>query len=76
MRGVGYDGREGFRKVVREEGSGCSFRWIHDTPGSERGGRKKTIHSEAEEGMKAGREGKAVISLGDSQRTPTHSHRD
>lgn len=53
-------------KLCGREGSGCSFRWIHDTPGSERGGRKKTIYSEAEEGMKAGREGKAVISLGDS----------
>ena len=35
---------EGFGKVVRGEkggGSNCSFRWIHDTPGSERGGKEK-----------------------------------
>lgn len=30
-------------KLCGREGSGCSFRWMHDTPGSERGGRKKTI---------------------------------
>jgi hypothetical protein len=28
-------------KLCGREGSGCSFRWIHDTPGSERGGKEK-----------------------------------
>lgn len=58
-------------RLCRREGSGCSFRWIHDTPGSERGGKEKDSSTarRREEGRKERRrEGKAVISLRDSQR--------
>jgi len=54
-------------RLCGREGSGCSFRWIHDTPGSERGGKEKDS-STARRREEGRREGKAVISLRGSQR--------
>lgn len=62
MRGLDTMGGRDLAELCGRKGSGCSFRWIHDTPGSERGGKEKDSSTarRREEGRKAGRESRNI----------------
>jgi len=60
VRGLDTMGGRDLAELCGREGSGCSFHWIHDTPGSERGGKEKDYSTarRREEGRKEGGKGK------------------